>query len=52
MTAGPRSVVVTGSGQGLGRAILERLSDDGWATVGLELEGDELRAFTVHLRED
>lgn len=38
MTAGPRSVVVTGSGQGLGRAILERLSDDGWATVGLELD--------------
>jgi NAD(P)-dependent dehydrogenase (short-subunit alcohol dehydrogenase family) len=34
----PRSVVVTGSGQGLGRAILERLSDDGWATIGIELD--------------
>lgn len=34
----PRSVVVTGAGQGLGRAILERLSDDGWATVGLEID--------------
>jgi NAD(P)-dependent dehydrogenase (short-subunit alcohol dehydrogenase family) len=33
-----RSVVVTGSGQGLGRAILERLSDDGWATVGIEID--------------
>ncbi len=33
-----RSVVVTGSGQGLGRAILERLSNDGWATVGIEID--------------
>jgi NAD(P)-dependent dehydrogenase (short-subunit alcohol dehydrogenase family) len=38
VTPATRSVVVTGSGQGLGRAILERLSDDGWATVGLELD--------------
>jgi NAD(P)-dependent dehydrogenase (short-subunit alcohol dehydrogenase family) len=36
--AAPRSVVVTGSGQGLGRAILERLSNDGWATVGIEID--------------
>ncbi len=33
-----RSVVVTGSGQGLGRAILERLSNDGWVTVGIEID--------------
>lgn len=33
-----RSVVVTGSGQGLGRAILERLAQDGWAAVGLEID--------------
>ncbi len=38
MTTAARSVVVTGSGQGLGRAILERLSDDGWATVGIEID--------------
>lgn len=38
MTGAARSVVVTGSGQGLGRAILERLSDDGWATVGIEID--------------
>ncbi len=31
-----RSVVVTGCGTGLGRAILERLTADGWATVGIE----------------
>ena len=37
-TATTRSVVVTGSGQGLGRAILERLSNDGWATVGIEID--------------
>lgn len=38
MTAPMRSVVVTGSGQGLGRAILERLAADGWATVGIEID--------------
>ena len=38
MSEPTRSVVVTGSGQGLGRAILERLSDDGWATVGIEID--------------
>lgn len=32
-----RSVVVTGCGVGLGRAILERLSGDGWAVVGIEI---------------
>ncbi len=33
-----KSVVVTGAGAGIGRAILERLSNDGWVTVGLELD--------------
>src|SRR6478735_4239544 len=32
------SVVVTGCGTGLGRAIFERLIKDGWAVVGLELD--------------
>ena len=32
------SVVVTGVGVGLGRAILERLSDDGWTVVGIEID--------------
>ena len=31
-----RSVVVTGSGKGIGRAIATRLSADGWMVVGLE----------------
>jgi glucose 1-dehydrogenase len=40
-----RSAVVTGCGQGLGRAILERLAEDGWAMVGLELDA-QLAAAT------
>ncbi|MET4159213.1 SDR family oxidoreductase [Agromyces sp. PvR057] len=31
-----RSVVVTGSGKGIGRAIAERLTSDGWIVVGIE----------------
>jgi NAD(P)-dependent dehydrogenase (short-subunit alcohol dehydrogenase family) len=38
MSGPTRSVVVTGSGQGLGRAILERLAADGWAAVGIEID--------------
>ncbi len=33
-----KSVVVTGCGMGLGRAILERLSEDGWVVVGIEID--------------
>ena len=42
------SVVITGCGSGLGRAIFERLIEDGWAAVGLERDearADEARAI-------
>jgi NAD(P)-dependent dehydrogenase (short-subunit alcohol dehydrogenase family) len=37
-----RSVVVTGCGAGIGRAILERLAHDGWAVAGIELAPDQV----------
>lgn len=36
MNESASSVVVTGSGKGIGRAIAERLTADGWIVVGLE----------------
>jgi len=33
-----RSVVVTGCGTGIGRAVFNRLLTDGWAVIGLELQ--------------
>lgn len=35
-----RSVVITGCGTGLGRAILERLAADGWRVVGIEWDAE------------
>jgi NAD(P)-dependent dehydrogenase (short-subunit alcohol dehydrogenase family) len=37
----PRSVVVTGCGSGIGRAIIARLASDGWRTVGVEIRPDD-----------
>jgi NAD(P)-dependent dehydrogenase (short-subunit alcohol dehydrogenase family) len=37
MSMTPRSVVVTGCGSGIGRAIIGRLAADGWRTVGIEI---------------
>lgn len=46
-----RSAVVTGCGQGLGRAILETLIEDGWVVVGLEID-TELAADAQSAVED
>ena len=37
-----RSVVVTGCGAGIGRAIFERLAQDGWAVAGVELSAAQV----------
>jgi len=46
-----RSAVVTGCGAGLGRAILERLSDDGWIVVGIEIEPNSAALAGAWLEE-
>ena len=42
------SVVVTGCGTGIGRAIIVRLAADGWRTVGIEID----RAAAGSAREE
>jgi 3-hydroxybutyrate dehydrogenase len=41
MTSEQRAAVVTGSGSGIGRAIVERLTGDGWSVLGVDLEAPE-----------
>ena len=35
-----KSVVITGAGTGIGRAIFDRLLADGWYVVGLDMNKD------------
>lgn len=44
-----RSVVVTGCGSGIGRAIALRLAADGWAVVGIELNAEGARSVAAEL---
>ena len=41
MAAEQRAAVVTGSGSGIGRAIVDRLHGDGWSVLGVDLKADE-----------
>ncbi|CAN5258895.1 SDR family oxidoreductase [soil metagenome] len=47
----PRSVVVTGSGTGIGNAIIVRLAADGWNTVGIEIDSDAAEKLRAKLGE-
>jgi NAD(P)-dependent dehydrogenase (short-subunit alcohol dehydrogenase family) len=48
----PASVVVTGCGSGIGRAIIQRLAADGWRTVGIELEAAAVASLGKELGKD
>jgi 3-hydroxybutyrate dehydrogenase len=41
MESEQRAAVVTGSGSGIGRAIVDRLHGDGWSVLGVDLKADE-----------
>jgi NAD(P)-dependent dehydrogenase (short-subunit alcohol dehydrogenase family) len=44
-----RSVVVTGAAKGIGRAVTERLSADGFAVVAVDVDGDALKGMIATL---
>lgn len=44
-----RSVVVTGAGRGIGRAICERLATDGWTIVGVSRSAAPLKELAVRI---
>lgn len=46
-----KSVVVTGCGTGIGRAIFDRLLDDGWYVVGIDMQADLVEAARQHAGE-
>jgi NAD(P)-dependent dehydrogenase (short-subunit alcohol dehydrogenase family) len=49
MSIAPRSVVVTGCGSGIGRAIILRLAADGWRTVGIEIKSADAESARAEL---
>jgi glucose 1-dehydrogenase len=49
MSLAPRSVVVTGCGSGIGRAIILRLAADGWRTVGVEIRSADASSAQAEL---
>jgi NAD(P)-dependent dehydrogenase (short-subunit alcohol dehydrogenase family) len=49
MSIAPRSVVVTGCGSGIGRAIILRLANDGWRTAGIEINASDAASIRGEL---
>jgi NAD(P)-dependent dehydrogenase (short-subunit alcohol dehydrogenase family) len=46
-----KTAVVWGAGGGIGRALLQKLSDEGWKTIAIARDGSDLESLTPYVFE-